>query len=80
VCDHAETNRELNAQAVSYTTGVPAMTGAMMMMKGIWIGHGVFNVEQLDPEPFLEEVARQGLPWHAEKLSTDAYEELAAIK
>ena len=80
VCDHAETNRELKAQAVSYTTGVPAMTGAMMMMKGIWSGRGVFNVEQLDPEPFLEEVARQGLPWHAEKLSTDAYEELAAIK
>ncbi|HVN71314.1 MAG TPA: saccharopine dehydrogenase family protein [Desulfomonilia bacterium] len=80
VCDHAETNRELNAQAVSYTTGVPAMTGAMMMMKGIWSGKGVFNVEQLPPEPFLEEVARQGLPWHAEKLDTEAYEELAAIR
>jgi saccharopine dehydrogenase (NAD+, L-lysine forming) len=80
VCDHAETNRELNAQAVSYTTGVPAMTGAMMMMKGIWSGHGVFNVEQLDPEPFLEEVAHQGLPWHAEKLGSEAYKELSAIR
>jgi len=76
VCDHARTNRELGAQAVSYTTGVPAMTGAMMMMKGLWSGHGVFNVEQLPPEPFLEEVARQGLPWHAQKLGEDAYQEL----
>jgi saccharopine dehydrogenase (NAD+, L-lysine-forming) len=80
VCDHAETNRELKAQAVSYTTGVPAMTGAMMMMKGIWSGRGVFNVEQLDPEPFLEEVGRQGLPWHAEKLGSEAYKELSAIR
>ncbi len=79
VCDHAECNRELGAQAVSYTTGVPAMTGAMMMMKGIWSGKGVFNVEQLDPEPFLEEVARQGLPWHVLKLDAQAYKELAAI-
>ncbi|MRR37423.1 saccharopine dehydrogenase family protein, partial [bacterium] len=55
VCDHAETYRELGAQAVSYTTGVPAMTGAMMVMKGLWAGRGVFNVEQLPPEPFLEE-------------------------
>ena len=80
VCDHAATNRELNAQAVSYTTGVPAMTGAMMMMKGIWSGHGVFNVEELDPEPFLEEVARQGLPWHVQKLDAKVYRELAAIE
>jgi saccharopine dehydrogenase (NAD+, L-lysine forming) len=79
VCDHAETNRELNAQAVSYTTGVPAMTGAMMMMKGIWSGRGVFNVEQLPPDPFLEEVARQGLPWHAVKLDENAYRDLAAL-
>jgi len=79
VCDHAETNRELGAQAVSYTTGVPAMTGAMMMMKGIWTGQGVFNVEQLPPEPFLEEVAKQGLPWNAVKLDDGAYKELRKI-
>lgn len=79
VCDHAETNREVGAQAVSYTTGVPAVTGAMMMMKGFWNGMGVFNVEQLPPEPFLEEVARQGLPWHVQKLDAGAYEELAAL-
>ncbi len=73
VCDHTETFRELKAQAVSYTTGVPAVTGAMMVMKGVWAGRGVFNVEQLPPEPFLEEVARQGLPWHAVKLGPEEY-------
>jgi saccharopine dehydrogenase (NAD+, L-lysine-forming) len=79
VCDHAETYRELRAQAVSYTTGVPAATGAMMVMKGLWAGTGVFNVEQLPPEPFLEEVSRQGLPWHMVKLDPRAYGELAAV-
>ncbi|MDT8272988.1 MAG: saccharopine dehydrogenase family protein [Desulfomonilia bacterium] len=79
VCDHAETNRELGAQAVSYTTGVPAMTGAMMMLKGIWKGTGVFNVEQLPPEPFLEEVARQGLPWHVRRLEAQEYRELLEL-
>lgn len=79
VCDHARTYRELGAQAVSYTTGVPAVTGAMMVMKGIWSGQGVFNVEELPSEPFLEEVARQGLPWHAQKLDREAYRELAAL-
>ena len=71
VCDHAETNKEVGAQAVSYTTGVPAMTGAIMMFKGIWKGEGVFNVEQLPPVPFLEEVARQGLPWTVDDLTSD---------
>ncbi len=79
VCDHAACSAEIGAQAVSYTTGVPAVTGAMMMLKGIWSGAGVFNVEQLDPEPFLEEVARQGLPWQAVKLDEQAYAELKAI-
>jgi saccharopine dehydrogenase (NAD+, L-lysine-forming) len=79
VCDHAETNRELGAQAVSYTTGVPAVTGAIMIMKGIWSGKGVFNVEELPPEPFLDEVARQGLPWHANKLDGEAYRELTEL-
>lgn len=70
VCDHAKTHDEVNAQAVSYTTGVPAVTGAIMMAKGLWNpGAGVFNVEQLDPNPFMEEVAKQGLPWHEKELS-----------
>ena len=64
VCDHAECYREVRAQAVSYTTGVPAMIGAMMMLTSKWRGNGVFNIEQLDPEPFLEALAQNGLPWH----------------
>lgn len=64
VCDHEETFREVQAQAVSYTTGVPAMVGAMMILKEIWQGKGVFNVEQFDPKPFMEALNDHGLPWH----------------
>jgi saccharopine dehydrogenase (NAD+, L-lysine-forming) len=67
ICDHAETYREVRAQAVSYTTGVPAVTGAAMMVTGAWKAAGVFNMEQLDPDPFLADVARRGLPWHVEE-------------
>ncbi len=67
ICDHAETYKEVRAQAVSYTTGVPAVTGAVMMVTGKWQGAGVFNMEQLDPDPFLEDVAKRGLPWHVEE-------------
>jgi saccharopine dehydrogenase (NAD+, L-lysine-forming) len=63
ICDHAEAYREVQAQAVSYTTGVPTMIGAMMMVQGIWKGEGVFNVEQLDPDAFMEALDRYGLPW-----------------
>ncbi|MBA3500252.1 MAG: saccharopine dehydrogenase family protein [Deltaproteobacteria bacterium] len=67
ICDHAETYKEVRAQAVSYTTGVPAVTGAVMMVTGKWKGAGVFNMEQLDPDPFLADVAQRGLPWHVEE-------------
>ena len=67
ICDHAETYKEVRAQAVSYTTGVPAVTGAVMMATGKWKGAGVFNMEQLDPDPFLEDVGKRGLPWHVEE-------------
>ncbi len=63
VCDHAECWREVKAQAVSYTTGVPAMIGAMMIMTGQWHGEGVFNMEQFDPDPFMEKLNLHGLPW-----------------
>lgn len=63
VCDHAEAYKEVQAQAVSYTTGVPAMIGAMMVIKGIWKGKGVFNVEQLDPDTFMDALNKYGLPW-----------------
>lgn len=68
VCDHAKTNEEVAAQAVSYTTGVPAATAAIMIAQGKWAGKGVYNIEQLDPDPFLEELAKQGLPWHVKPL------------
>lgn len=63
VCDHAECYREVGSQAVSYTTGVPAMIGAMMMLQGKWQGRGVFNMEELDPDPFMEALNTYGLPW-----------------
>ncbi|HMF31362.1 MAG TPA: saccharopine dehydrogenase family protein [Candidatus Lokiarchaeia archaeon] len=63
VCDHAECYREVQAQAVSYTTGVCTMIGAKMMMEGTWKGAGVFNMEQLDPDPFMDDMNRYGLPW-----------------
>lgn len=66
VCDHAECWKEVQAQAISYTTGVPAMIGAMMIIKGIWKGKGVFNMEQFDPDPFMEALNKYGLPWKLE--------------
>lgn len=63
-CSHQEAYRETGAQAVSYTTGVPAMIGAKMFLKGIWKKPGVWNLEEFDPDPFMKELNEQGLPWH----------------
>lgn len=63
-CDHAVCYQEVRAQAVSYTTGVPAMIGAMLMLQGTWKKAGVFNVEEFDPDPFMAQLNKQGLPWH----------------
>lgn len=63
VCDHEEAYKEVQSQAISYTTGVPAMIGAMMVLKGIWNKPGVWNIEQLDPDPFMEALPKYGLPW-----------------
>lgn len=63
VCDHAECYKEVKAQAISYTTGVPAMLGGSMILKGLWKGEGVFNMEQFDPDPFMAEIGQWGLPW-----------------
>ncbi len=73
VCDHAECYREVGAQAVSYTTGVPAMIGAKMMLDGVWRGAGVFNVEQFDPTPFMAGLNRYGLPWTEMHLDDEQY-------
>ena len=63
ICDHQECYKEVGAQAVSYTTGVPAMIGAKMILEKKWTGNGVFNMEEFDPKPFMEELNKQGLPW-----------------
>lgn len=63
-CKHQDAYRETGAQGVSYTTGVPAMIGARMMMTGVWSSPGVFNVEEFDPDPFMERLNLDGLPWH----------------
>jgi len=63
ICDHEACYREVQSQAISYTTGVPAMIGAKMMLTGKWRGSGVFNMEQLDPDPFMADLNRYGLPW-----------------
>ena len=62
-CSHHAAYLETGAQGVSYTTGVPAMIGAMMFLKGLWKKPGVFNVEEFDPDPFMEQLNKQGLPW-----------------
>lgn len=63
VCDHEECYREVGSQAVAYTTGVPAMIGAMLVMSGRWQKPGVFNMEEFDPDPFMQELNKWGLPW-----------------
>jgi len=63
VCDHEEAFKETGTQAIAYTTGVPAMIGAMMLLTGVWRGTGVFNMEQLDPDRFMESLNKYGLPW-----------------
>ncbi|WP_445365419.1 saccharopine dehydrogenase family protein [Microbulbifer sp. ANSA001] len=62
-CDHQDCYKEVQSQAISYTTGVPAMIGAKMMMEGKWMKPGVWNMEQLDPDPFMDDLNKYGLPW-----------------
>lgn len=63
ICDHQKAYEEVGAQAVSYTTGVPAMIGTLMILTGKWQGKGVFNMEEFDPDPFMEKLNKHGLPW-----------------
>jgi len=69
ICDHEDAFHETGNQAISYTTGVPAMIGAAMMLTGAWTGDGVFNMEQFDPDPFMDMLNRHGLPWHVKELA-----------
>lgn len=76
ICDHALSYEEVETQAIGYTTGVPAVTAAMLYFNGAWRRPGLFNVEQLDPDPFLELMPSIGLSWHMQELaSTDALAE-----
>src|SRR3546814_6255218 len=72
ICDHEEAYAETGNQAVSYTTGVPAMIGAAMMVTGTWSGPnghgGVFNMEQMDHDPFMDMLMKHGLPWQVKEL------------
>lgn len=63
LCDHQEAYRKTGSQAISFTTGIPAMLGALLVMEGPWRRAGVYNVEQFDPLPFLELIGEYGLPW-----------------
>jgi len=63
ICDHEACYREVSSQAISYTTGVPAMIGAKLLLTGTWAGPGVFNMEEFDPDPFMDDLNRHGLPW-----------------
>ncbi|MFT5084250.1 MAG: saccharopine dehydrogenase (NAD+, L-lysine-forming) [Lentisphaeria bacterium] len=63
ICDHQACYKEVLSQAISYTTGVPAMIGAKMILEGKWMNAGVWNMEQLDPDPFMEALKVHGLPW-----------------
>ena len=63
ICDHQECYKEVGSQAISYTTGVPAMIGAMLVMNGTWQKPGVYNIEEFDPDPFMDALNKWGLPW-----------------
>ena len=71
VSDHEKCYAEVLSQGVSYTTGVPAMIGAKLMLEGKWQGKGVFNMEEFDPDPFMQELNQQGLPWKVMELGAD---------
>lgn len=75
-CDHEACYREVLSQAVSYTTGVPAMIGAKLMLEGKWQKKGVWNMEQLDPDAFMDELNKQGLPWEIIEMKPDETREV----
>jgi len=68
ICDHEDAYEETGNQAVSYTTGVPAMIGSALVVQGLWNGNGVFNMEQMDPDPLMEMLNAHGLPWNVAEM------------
>lgn len=75
VCDHQECYREVKSQAISYTTGVPAMIGAKMILEGKWKAPGVWNMEQFDPDPFMDDLNKYGLPWQVVDVDPSAIQD-----
>ena len=71
ICDHEECFREVGSQAISYTTGVPAAIGGSLILSGVWGGKGVFNMEQNDPDPFMDALNKYGLPWQCIELTEE---------
>ena len=76
ICDHESCFAEVGSQAISYTTGVPAMIGARQILSGAWRKPGVWNMEQHDPDPFMADLNAYGLPWTAFELSPEQAEKL----
>ncbi len=72
VCDHEDSYREVGSQAISYTTGVPARIGAEMLLSGAWKKPGVWNMETMDPDPFMEALNKYGLPWQVLELPPES--------
>lgn len=70
ICDHEECYAEVQSQAISYTTGVPAMIGAKMILENKWKRPGVWNMEQFDPDPFMDDLNQYGLPWQVVELDS----------
>ena len=68
ICSHEAAFEETGNQAVSYTTGVPAMIGSAMMVQNIWDKKGVVNTEEMDPDPFMQMLGEHGLPWQVKEL------------
>jgi saccharopine dehydrogenase (NAD+, L-lysine-forming) len=79
ICDHEACFAEVGSQAISYTTGVPAMIGAKQMLEGHWRKVGVWNMEQLDPDGFMADLNQFGLPWKCVELTHQQAEKLAVI-
>lgn len=75
ICHHEQCFSEVGSQAISYTTGVPTMIGAKMLLEGLWSAPGVWNVEQFDPDPFMDALSCYGLPWTCVELTEGEYEQ-----
>jgi len=78
ICDHAACFSEVGSQAISYTTGVPAMIGAKLLLQNTWKKPGVFNVEEFDPQPFMNDLNAYGLPWQEKIIDPDDTEFIIA--